>query len=388
MTDPRLFDSRARRLAPRALHFTAAASPWRLAPDVARLALRAAGLEPDERRALADAWDPHELHAGPPDELRFQMPADALRARSPSPLFDLLAATHAAAAAPPARPRVFGILNTTPDSFSDGGRYVAPADAVARGRDLAAAGADVVDVGGESTRPGSEPVPVEVELERVLPVVQELAAQGLEVSVDTRRAAVARAALDAGARWVNDVSAGRDDPEMLPLCAERGCGLVLMHMLGRPRTMQEHPRYDDVVADVLEFLRERVAACLAVGVQLERVVVDPGIGFGKRLEHNLALLRRVGELRSLGLPVLVGASRKSFIAQANRALGAEGPEDRHEPGAAGQGVERLGGSLAALTAAVLGGAELLRVHDVFESAEAARLAALLRDETTPPPPRG
>ncbi len=379
MTDPRLFDERARRLAPRALHFPRPGDPWRPAPDRARVVVRGDALEPAERAALA-ALAGASLGEGPGDgELLVEAPARALDDGADSPAVALLAATHRAATAPPRPPRVLGVLNATPDSFSDGGRHLDPGDAVAHGRALAAAGADVVDVGGESTRPGAEPVPPGVERDRVLPVVSALAAEGLELSVDTRRASVAAAALDAGARWINDVSAGRDDPDMLALAAERDVPLVLMHRQGTSRTMQTDPRYGDVVAEVLEFLRDRVAACLAAGVRPERLVVDPGIGFGKRLPHNLALLRRVGELRSLGLPVLVGASRKSFIADANRALGHAGPEDRHGREAASQGVARTGGSLAALTVAVLGGAELLRVHDAAASAEAARLAALVRD---------
>ena len=261
------------------------------------------------------------------------------------------------------RPLVVGVLNVTPDSFSDGGVHFAgdahPAEAIAAGRALAVAGADLVDVGGESTRPGAEPVGVDEELARVVPVVEGLAGDGVAVSVDTTKAVVARAAVEAGASMVNDVSAGTMDEALLPTVAELGVPYVLMHMLGTPRTMQADPRYEDVVGEVYDFLAAQLAQLDALGVARERVVVDPGIGFGKRLEHNLALLRRLREFTSLGRPILIGASRKSFVGQLT---GTEDPTDRLE------------GSLAAAALAVASGARVLRVHDVAATARAVAVA--------------
>ena len=257
-----------------------------------------------------------------------------------------------------------GILNLTEDSFSDGGRFPDARAAIAHGLELVRQGADLLDVGGESTRPGSTPVSAAEELERVLPVIEGLrAACAVPLSIDTTKAAVAAAALDAGAAVVNDVSAGRFDPGMLPLVAERGCGYVAMHMRGRPRDMQRDPRYGDPVREVLAELRERVAACLDAGVALAGIHVDPGIGFGKRLEHNLALLRRLRELRSLGLPILIGVSRKSFLGELT---GRSDPSDR------------LAATTAAVACAVLQGAEVVRVHDVAAARDAARVAEALR----------
>jgi dihydropteroate synthase len=258
-------------------------------------------------------------------------------------------------------PKLMGIVNVTPDSFSDGGLYLDPARAIAHGEELAAQGADILDVGGESTRPGAEAVSADEELGRVEPVVAGLAAAGHEVSIDTSKAVVAEAALDVGAAIVNDVTALRGDPEVGALCAERGVGLVLMHMLGDPRTMQEEPVYDDVVVDVKAFLAERLEAAIAAGVDEEKVWLDPGIGFGKTLEHNLELLRRLGELRELGRPLVVGASRKSFI----------GKIDGSPVG------ERLGGTIASSVLAAAEGADVLRVHDVAEAAQAVKLAAAI-----------
>ena len=261
------------------------------------------------------------------------------------------------------RPLVVGVLNVTPDSFSDGGVHFAgdahPAEAIAAGRALAVAGADLVDVGGESTRPGAEPVGVDEELARVVPVVEGLAGDGVAVSVDTTKAVVARAAVEAGASMVNDVSAGTMDEALLPTVAELGVPYVLMHMQGTPRTMQADPRYEDVVGEVYDFLAAQLAQLDALGVARERVVVDPGIGFGKRLEHNLALLRRLREFTSLGRPILIGASRKSFVGQLT---GTEDPTDRLE------------GSLAAAALAVASGARVLRVHDVAATARAVAVA--------------
>jgi dihydropteroate synthase len=258
-------------------------------------------------------------------------------------------------------PKLMGVVNVTPDSFSDGGMFLAPEAAVAHGEQLARDGAEVLDVGGESTRPGAAEVPAEVEIERTRPVVSDLAGLGHAVSIDTSKLAVAEAALDAGARIVNDVTALRGDPEIGPLCAERGAGLVLMHMRGTPRTMQEDPRYDDVVEDVRAFLAERLEAAVAVGVAEERIWLDPGIGFGKTLEHNLELLRRLGELRDLGRPLVVGTSRKSFI----------GAIDPSEAG------ERIGGTIASSVLAAEAGAEMLRVHDVAEVSQALTVATAI-----------
>ena len=253
------------------------------------------------------------------------------------------------------RVRIMGVVNVTPDSFSDGGRFLEPARAIEHGLQLIAEGADLLDIGGESTRPGAAPLAAEEELRRVVPVVAGLRARcRAPLSIDTQHAEVARAALDAGATIVNDVSAGRHDPRLLPLLAERGAGFVAMHMQGSPRDMQREPRYADVLAEVREFLRERIAAALAAGVARAGLWIDPGIGFGKTLEHNLALLAGTRELALLGQPLLVGVSRKSFVA----AL-----EQRAQSPASAPG-ERLGGTLAASLFAARAGASILRAHDV------------------------
>lgn len=257
--------------------------------------------------------------------------------------------------------KLMGVVNVTPDSFSDGGLYLDPAAAIAHGRELAAAGAEILDVGGESTRPGAAPVAAEEELRRIVPVIAGLAGAERELSVDTSKAVVAEAALDAGAAIVNDVTALRGDPEMAALCAERGATVVLMHMLGDPRTMQEDPRYGDVVAEVKAFLAKRLEAAVGAGIAEERVWLDPGIGFGKTAAHNIELLRRLGELRELGRPLVVGTSRKSFIG-------------RLDGSAAG---DRLGGTIASSVLAAAEGAEVLRVHDVAEVRQALALAAAI-----------
>jgi dihydropteroate synthase len=254
-----------------------------------------------------------------------------------------------------------GVVNVTPDSFSDGGLYLDPEAAIAHGRELLEAGADVLDVGGESTRPGAQEVPAEEELARVGPVIEGLRSLEARISVDTSKAAVAEAALEAGAGIVNDVTALRGDPEMAPLCAERGCGVVLMHMLGTPRTMQDAPRYGDVVGEVKAFLAERLDAALAAGIAEEGIWLDPGIGFGKTAEHNNQLLRRLGELRELGRPLVVGTSRKSFI----------GLVDGSPPD------QRLGGTIASSVLAAAEGAAVLRVHDVAEVRQALAVAAAI-----------
>jgi dihydropteroate synthase len=295
--------------------------------------------------------------------------------RSHPNLAPLLAAQIALERPRPA-PCLMGVLNVTPDSFSDGGRYFEPAAAIQHGRHLATAGAAWIDVGGESTRPGATAVSADEETRRVTPVIEALAADGLRLSIDTTKAAVARAALDAGASWVNDISGGRTDPELLPLVAERGCGLVLMHSQGDPATMQVDPRYVDPVAQVAGHLRARALAAVQAGVDPARLVLDPGIGFGKRLEHNLAILRRLPELCSLGFPLLLGVSRKSFIGHLS---GAQREDDWRAEQVRDRPSQRLGGSAAALTACVLGGAEILRVHDVEVMAEALAVARALVD---------
>ncbi|HET7455887.1 MAG TPA: dihydropteroate synthase [Solirubrobacterales bacterium] len=254
-----------------------------------------------------------------------------------------------------------GVVNVTPDSFSDGGLYLDPEQAIAHGLQLIEDGAEILDVGGESTRPGAEPVGAEEELRRVIPVIHGLVAADCHVSVDTSKAVVAAAALEAGAEIVNDVTALRGDPEMASLCAERGATVVLMHMLGEPRTMQEDPRYDDVVAEVKAFLAERLEAAVAAGIDEERVWLDPGIGFGKTGAHNMELLRRLGELRELGRPLVIGTSRKSFIGKVDGS-----PAD-----------DRLGGSIASSILAAAEGADVLRVHDVAEMRQALAVATAI-----------
>ncbi len=248
-----------------------------------------------------------------------------------------------------------GVVNVTPDSFSDAGAYLAPAAAIAHGRRLIDQGADMIDVGGESTRPGANPVPLADELARVLPVVEALAQVGALVSIDTSRAEIMRQALAKGARIVNDVSALTREKASLAIVAESGASAILMHMQGEPRTMQNSPAYTDVVAEVDAYLAGRLAACRAAGIALERLAVDPGIGFGKTLAHNLALIAGIGRLKRLGAAVAVGVSRKSFIAALSRGA---------PPG------ERLAGSLAAGLEAVARGADIVRVHDVRETVQA------------------
>jgi len=252
---------------------------------------------------------------------------------------------------------VMGVLNVTPDSFSDGGAFDDPLSALERGRQMVAEGAAIIDVGGESTRPGSDEVPPAEEVTRVRPVVTALARDyGVPVSVDTRHASVARAAVEAGASIVNDVSGFRD-PEMMRLAAETDAGLVIMHMLGEPKTMQAEPRYTDVVGEVGEYLLGRARELEALGVARERICIDPGIGFGKTLEHNLELLRRLPELADLGYPLLVGASRKSLI---GIVLAEPDPK------------RRLEGSLAIAMWAAAHAAAVVRVHDVYETVRVLR----------------
>jgi dihydropteroate synthase len=269
---------------------------------------------------------------------------------------------------------IMGVVNVTPDSFSDGGAFEDPVAAVAHARRLASEGAAIVDIGGESTRPGAEPVPADEELQRVLPVVAGTAELGLpvQISIDTMKAAVAEAALDAGAAYVNDVTAFRYDPDLAGLVADRGVDCCLMHMLGQPRTMQSDPRYGDVVADVKAFLEERMNAAVAAGVREERIQLDPGIGFGKTVAHNLELLRRLDELVALGRPLVVGTSRKTFLGRIT-----------------GRDVtERVHGTTATCVLALERGARIFRVHDVAAVADALAVAAatLLRVPPVAPSP--
>jgi dihydropteroate synthase len=262
-----------------------------------------------------------------------------------------------------AQPVVMGVVNVTPDSFSDGGLYLDVDAAVAHGHELAAEGAAILDIGGESTRPGASEVPEAEELERVVPVIERLAqASGPDapvVSIDTRKARVAERALQAGARVVNDISAFRHAPEIAGMVAGAGAHCCLMHMLGEPRTMQQDPRYDDVVSDVKAFLEERVAFAVAEGVPEERIWVDPGIGFGKTIDHNLELLRRLDEIVAIGRPVVIGTSRKSFLGKIT------GRDEQH----------RLPGTIATNVMAYERGARIFRVHDVAPVVDALKVAA-------------
>ncbi len=261
------------------------------------------------------------------------------------------------------RPLVMGILNTTPDSFSDGGRFDDPERAFERAAEMVAEGADIIDVGGESTRPGAAPVDERREAERVLPVIERIAAElAVPISVDSSKPGVMRAAVGAGAGMINDVNALRA-PGALQAAAELGVPVCLMHMLGEPRTMQEAPVYGDVVGEVRAFLSGRIEACVAAGIPRQRLLVDPGFGFGKTLDHNLRLLRELQAFSSLGVPLLVGISRKSMIG----AILGGAPAGR-----------RVHGSLAAAVMAVERGASVVRVHDVGPTVEALRVVAAVR----------
>jgi dihydropteroate synthase len=256
---------------------------------------------------------------------------------------------------------IMGVVNVTPDSFSDGGTLPDAVAAIVHARRLAGEGAAMIDVGGESTRPGAAPVPAEQELERVVPVIEGIAGLNLpvQISIDTMKVEVAEAALDAGASYVNDVTAFRHDPDLAALVADRGVDCCLMHMLGEPRTMQDDPRYDDVVDDVKAFLLDRMHAATAAGIAEERIHLDPGIGFGKTLEHNLELLRRLDELVALGRPLVVGTSRKSFLGRIT-----------------GRDVtERVHATVATTVIAFERGAQVFRVHDVAATLDALQVAA-------------
>jgi dihydropteroate synthase len=256
--------------------------------------------------------------------------------------------------------RVMGIVNVTPDSFSDGGEWFEREAAIAHGRTLVEEGAAILDVGGESTRPYADPVPEDEERARVVPVIEALRETGAQLSVDTMKLGVARDAIAAGATYVNDVTAFRNDPALAGLVAEHGCDCCLMHMLGDPRTMQVDPRYDDVVSEVKAFLAERAAFATSEGVAEERIMVDPGIGFGKTVAHNLELLRRLDEFLDLGFRVLIGTSRKGFLGQL---VGREDPHDR------------VAATVATNVLALERGASVFRVHDVAATADALTVAA-------------
>ncbi len=317
-----------------------------------------AALTPEEREALREFLDRHG------DLVTAKL--EALRAlREEHPWVDALIAPIVHAHTIPDVPRIMGVVNVTPDSFSDGGSFLDASRAIEHGLRLANDGADFLDIGGESTRPGSTPIHADEELRRVLPVVRGLRElTALPISIDTTKSEVAEAALAAGATIVNDISAGVFDPRILTVTARAGAGYVAMHMQGKPNDMQRAPRYKHIVAEVREFLRARCRAALDAGVDRSRLWIDPGIGFGKTLEHNLDLVRGLNELRSLGLPVVLGVSRKSFIATIEERAGARRSD----------ATQRLGGSLAALTVGVQHGAEILRVHDVREARQAAFVA--------------
>jgi dihydropteroate synthase len=277
---------------------------------------------------------------------------------------------HKASTLPLDRPLIMGILNLTPDSFSDGGQHNDPDQAVSHSLAMASQGADIIDVGGESTRPGARRITSDEQIERVVPVIRSLRLKlderfpSVQISIDTTLTDVARAAVDAGASILNDVSAGLEDTEMLPLAAKGGLPIILMHMQGKPATMQNEPAYTDVVAEVRDFLLKRAQAALDAGVDRRQIVLDPGIGFGKTTEHNLELLRSLPDLVSLGYPIMIGASRKRFLSEFGT------PQQTPVNG----GADRLGGTCAVTAHCVLAGVKLLRVHDVAPNRQAANLA--------------
>ncbi|MBI3947884.1 MAG: dihydropteroate synthase [Armatimonadetes bacterium] len=269
------------------------------------------------------------------------------------------------------RTLVMGVLNITPDSFSDGGQFIEARAALAHARRMVSEGADIIDVGGESTRPGAEPVSAEEEIRRVVPIIRGIREfSDVAISIDTYKEPVARAALAAGARIVNDISGLTLDPRLAVAVAQSDAWLVLMHILGSPRTMQQEIRYDNVVGDISAFLRRQMAAAVAAGVPRGRLIADPGIGFGKTAQHNLEILRRLREFAALGVPILVGPSRKSFI---GKVLGL--PSD-----------QRIEGTAAAVAAAILNGAAIVRVHDVLPMVRVARMADAILGRWQEPPP--
>jgi dihydropteroate synthase len=285
-------------------------------------------------------------------------------ALSLSPKFVMLSRARSDSVEARTTPLIMGIVNVTPDSFSDGGCFLDRAAAVSHARDLVAQGADVLDIGGESTRPRAEPVPAEDEIARVVPVIAAIRAESdIPISIDTMKPAVARAAVAAGASLWNDVTALTWAPDSLAVAAELGCGVILMHMRGEPATMQDDPRYDDVVGEVADYLAERARAAMAAGVRRAVIQLDPGIGFGKTADHSLALLAYLDRIVALGFPVVLGVSRKSFLTKADPT--------------AKIGRDRLAASLAAALAGAAAGAAMLRVHDVRETRQALTLRAAL-----------
>lgn len=265
------------------------------------------------------------------------------------------------------RPLIMAVLNITPDSFSDGGQFFDPDQAVEQALRMEAEGADLIDMGGESTRPGAEPVSVEEEIRRVVPVVERLAKQlAIPLSIDTTKSEVARRAIEAGASIINDVSGFMRDPQMLSVAANENSGLVIMHSKGTPQTMQRHPRYRDLIGEIYHFLSDRIDAAVSQGIPRTRIVVDPGIGFGKTANHNLKILHRLGDFADLGVPLLIGPSRKSFI---GRIL--DLPPS-----------ERLEGTAAAAAIAVFQGARIIRVHDIKPLIRVVRVAEAIRKEET------
>ena len=256
------------------------------------------------------------------------------------------------------RPLIMGIVNVTPDSFSDGGQFLDSEKAIAQGLRLASEGADIIDIGGESTRPGSEFVTIDEELRRVIPVIEGMVGKvKIPISIDTCKSEVAKAAIDAGAGIINDISAARFDPKIVDVANEYDVPLALMHMKGTPKNMQENPTYDSVMGEIKEFLTERVGFAVTKGLFRENIIIDPGIGFGKTLEHNYEIIRNLGELKELDMPILIGPSRKSFIGKT-----LDLPVE-----------ERLEGTLAAVTMCIMNGADMVRVHDVKEVVRAVKM---------------
>ena len=267
---------------------------------------------------------------------------------------------------------IMGIVNVTPDSFSDGGRYLSSEAAVARGEQLAAAGADILDIGGESTRPFADPVSIDEEIRRVVPVISALSGRvGVPISIDTRKAAVARAALAAGASIINDITALKGDPEMGRLAADAGVPVVLMHMQGTPETMQVTPTYADLLGEIKTFLGEAITAAEHWGVRRSRIIIDPGIGFGKTVAHNLCLLNHIDQLGALDVPVLIGSSRKAFI----RKLLGESQAKAIAPDSPAAAI----GTQASVSAAILRGAHIVRVHDVARTRTTARIIDAIKN---------
>lgn len=263
-------------------------------------------------------------------------------------------------------PRIMGILNVTPDSFSDGGDFIAPVAAVAHAREMVATGADMIDIGGESTRPGADFVPVDEEINRTAPVIKAIRTElATPISIDTRKAPVAKAALDAGANLINDVAAFTHDPALAEVAAQTGAPVCLMHAQGDPETMQNDPRYDDVLLDVYDFLSERINEAVTAGIPRNRIMVDPGIGFGKTMQHNLTLLRDISLFHALGCPILLGASRKKFIGVISGAQSAK---------------DRVFGSVSVALGAVAQGVQMVRVHDIQATKQAISLQTAVRGQ--------